>query len=136
MVEAPVKQNRFVNAVKVNPMQTVVNLLYTKKEFPPANENMPLDPQTELFCHKETDIEIFLKTAMVTIRSLTPPFCMSTIEKHLVRMPINPKWLGYPLTNTMKANGYYPTGNYHKSPNPSRKGGVEQMWDRRCYASI
>jgi hypothetical protein len=134
MAETAVKQSRFVNSVKINPRQTVVNLIYTKPSIVPARENLPIRGQTELF--KEGNIEDFLHTTMVIIRSLTPPFYMSDIEKHLHKLPENPKWLGFPLTNTMKANGYYPTGTYRKSPNPSRRGGLEQEWNRRNNASV
>jgi hypothetical protein len=131
------KQERKTNVFKVNSRVTVVNLAYTKPLFSgPFKENMPMEPQTELFSNKEENIEIFIHSAMVIIRSLTPPFYMSTIEKHLVRMPANPKWLGLPLTNTMKASGYYTTGRCQKSPNPSRRGGLEQEWDRRNNASV
>jgi hypothetical protein len=131
MPETAVKQDRFVQASKINARQTMVNILYTKPAgtaIDPAPENKPIPDQTDLF-HEE-GIEEFLHTAMVIVRSITPPFCMSDVVKHLPKPPANPKWLGYPLTNTMRANGYYTTGIFQRSPNPTRKGGTERQWNK------
>jgi hypothetical protein len=108
-------------STRINPRQTMVNILYTKTPKP--------EPDPNIFI--EENIGNFIHTTMVIIRSVTPPFFMSTIRKLCVMHPKEPNWWGTPLVQSMKRDGYFQTGRYQKSLTKTRNGAVEWEWDLR-----